>query len=192
MTEKTAKVSSFLKRFRIPFIIACVLVLAIEFIGSGFRAAFYELTFLTFLTQIVYLLLLLAGVIIYLVSGRMILNRLNQGEGQGSVGKRLIRTTRLLILSSFGVLIMIICFVLPLIPQVYNTIYGFPAVFGVGQVGGNLACTFRALAFGASLKRRKEGHSESGMTHSGVRSRKSESKESHSTGWDLSVSATTS
>lgn len=192
MTEKTARVSSFLKRFRIPYICACVLVLTIEFIGSGFRAAFYELTFLTFLTQIVYLLLFLAGVIIYLVSGRLVLNRLNQGDGQGSVAKRLVKTTRLLILSSFGIVIILICLVLPIIPQVYNTIYGFPAVFGVGQLGGNIACTFRALAFGASLKKKNGNQSRTVVTQSMTRSRGTESKEIHSAVPDESLSVTTS
>jgi hypothetical protein len=187
MTEKTAHISTFLKRFRIPFISACVLILVLEFIGSGFRASFSELTFMTFLTQIVYLLLNLAGIAIYLFSGRLILNRLQTSVGKSGRTLRLIRTTKLLILSAFGVLITMICLILPLIPQVYNTIYGFPAVFGIGQIGTNLSCTFRALAFGASLNQKKQNASASDkVAASSCRS------DAASGGSDASFSTTTS
>jgi hypothetical protein len=133
LTEHRAKVSIGLTKARIPYIVVVIIIITVEFLTSGIRAAQGGgnlLDILIIISGIAYIIVCLAVSLYFVVIGAQVLKSLREGSkitgGQSKRQKALIRkTTTLVIANAAFIWVLILSMVPAVIQEVFWNPYGF-------------------------------------------------------------------
>lgn len=145
--------TSFLNRLRIPFIIACVILVIAEIVSTLLRAIRFgiKVSVATTVAAVIYVIFMLAVTIFFFVYGARVIQRLRQSKALTNIkgamnkssrrNKSLRRLTVMLLVTGIFNIIFIIAFVIAAVESFFYTPTGFHlswTLMYIGVLGGSL------------------------------------------------------
>jgi len=137
---------TFLKKFKIPFIVISALILLLDLAASILRALWFPFTVVTIIEVILFICIILAISIFYFVTGFKILNQINKSKNVRRGTKKSANVTKLVVLSSVGNIIVSVGAVL-LGLDAFNVPVLFLVAWGIFHTGLLLTSFIQTLAF---------------------------------------------